>query len=335
MKDSHLFIMQIYEILKEHSSEEQPLSIQDLLNNMPSESDSWKPPNRKTMYSYLGQLQELADIGLLDNKLYSREEKGKATKYYTESHFYKAEVKLLCDAIASSRFISKAQSKGLIEKIGKPFGNDFVAKYGYLLDIKKPMEKSYNAALFESIEIISDAIEHKKMVSFQYLHYNLNKKLVPKYSEDNGFITVSPYYLIWTLDHYYLFCKLDNTGEERYLRMDKVKDVKQLEKQATPPPQNINLRDYSRNQAFMFGGEEERIKLRCQMRMLGQVIDFFGENAEINPIDGDYFEVQIVTSIDSIKYWVLQYITAIDEIRPAKLRTIIVDYLEDALQRNK
>lgn len=328
-------MMRIYETLKKHSSKDNPLSIQDILEKINSEPDSGKPPDRKTMYAYLGQLQELADTGLLEDRLHSLEDKGKATRYYIESHYYKAEVKLLCDAIASSRFISKTQSKNLIEKIGKPFGNDFISKYNYILDIKNPREKSYNAALFTSIELVSEAIEHKRKVIFQYLHYDLNKKLVPKYSEDNGFITVSPYYLIWTLNHYYLFCKLDNNGEERYLRMDKVVNVEKLEMPATPPPSNINLRDYSRNQAFMFGGEMERIKLRCQMRMLSQVIDFFGENAEIKPIDDDYFEAQIVTSIESIKYWVLQYITAIDQIRPAKLRKLIVEYLEDALERNK
>lgn len=333
MKDSHLFMMRIYNLLKKHSTKDNPLSIQKILEKINTEPDS-KSPDRKTMYAYLRQLQELADTGLLEDKLYSIEYKGKATKYYTESLYYKAEIKLLCDAIASSRFISKTQSKELIEKIGKPFGNEFISKYNYILDIKNPRKKSYNAGLFTSIELISEAIEHKKMVSFQYLHYNLNKKLVPRYSENNGYITVSPYYLTWTLDHYYLFCKLDKTGEDRYLRMDKVVNVEQLERTATPPPPHINLRDYSRNQAFMFGGEEERIKLRCQMRMLGQVVDFFGENAEIIPIDDDYFEVQILTSIESIKYWVLQYITAIDDIRPVKLRTIIVDYLKDALQRN-
>ncbi len=71
------------------------------------------------------------------------------------------------------------------------------------------------------------------------------------------------------------------------------------------------------------------------MRMLDQVIDFFGKDVVIKPINDQYFEVQIRTSIDSIKYWILQYITAIDEIRPEKLRNIILEYLEDGLIRNK
>jgi hypothetical protein len=79
----------------------------------------------------------------------------------------------------------------------------------------------------------------------------------------------------------------------------------------------------------------EYITLRCQMRMLDQVIDFFGEAAKIKPVDLHHFEVEIRTTIDNIKYWVLQYSTAIDEIRPNSLKKLIVDYLEDGLARLK
>ena len=71
------------------------------------------------------------------------------------------------------------------------------------------------------------------------------------------------------------------------------------------------------------------------MRMLGQVIDFFGEDVEITPIDEKYFSVRVMTSKESIRYWVLQYITAIDEIEPEELRQTIIHDLEDALVRNR
>lgn len=171
---------------------------------------------------------------------------------------------------------------------------------------------------------------------FQYLQYDLKKRLVPRNKEDDGYITVSPYHLVWSLDHYYLYCQFDWNGQERFLRMDKIRNARVLEQEPIVPS-NIqrthNLEEYTRNQAFMFGGKMEPIVLTCQLRMLDQVIDFFGEKDKITPVGDHHFEAEIFTSIDSGKFSALQYSTAIDEIRPDRLKQIVVDYLEDGLQR--
>lgn len=337
MENNRPTLFHIYTILKQHSNPDKPLNATAIMNELARQWKLPKPPDRKTVYSHLEHLQELSDRGFLDGEVEAVEENGRKIGYYFRPALHKSEIKLLCDVIASSRFIAKQQSKDLIRKLGAPFGNEFVGKYNYVLELKDPREKSYNSGLFTSIGTLSEAIEGKKKVSFQYLQYDLNKNLVPKYTENNGYLTVSPYYLIWTLDHYYLYCHFDSTGEERFLRVDKICNADILEENIIPPKlqPSYDLRDYTRNQAFMFGGDMTRIKLRCQMRMLGQVIDFLGESAEIRPIDDGHFEVQFVTSIESIKYWVLQYITAIDEIHPARLRDIVMGYVEDALRRLK
>ena len=199
------------------------------------------------------------------------------------------------------------------------YGYENSSNYDYILDFKNSEDKGYNAALFNSIDQISDAIKRRSKVQFQYLTFNTKKTLVPKYKDNNGFIKVSPYHFIWALNHYYLFCSLDHSGERRFLRVDKIGEVKTLEdERSISLPAEFNIRDYTRNQAFMFGGQQERIQIRCEMRMLDQVIDFFGEDAAITPINDQYFEATFMTSVESIKYWVLQYITAIDEIRPPR-----------------
>lgn len=336
MENNRSTIFHIYTIFKKHSGPGTPLNTADIMSKMTLEWGVPKPPDRKTVYKHIEELQRLSENGLLDGELVPHPDKKKG--HYFIPSISKGEIKLLCDAIASSRFIPKTQSKELIEKLASPHGDEFISKFSYMLELKNPKEKAYNSGFFDSIEEVSKAIESKTKISFQYLQYDLNKKLVPKYTEDGGYITVSPYYLIWTLDHYYLFCKLDKNGQERFLRMDKIVNVKQRPDERISPPElqaEYDVRDYSRNQAFMFGGKMERIKLRCQMRMLQQAVDFFGEAADIRPLDDGHFELQVVTSVESVKYWVLQYITAIDDIRPPELRSIIVGFLEDALARNK
>ncbi len=333
MENNRSLILYIYHVLTQHSNTERYLNASQISRYIKEEFNLVEEPNRKTIYSHLKQLKELSDLGLLNGELLSVEQNNKVVGHYIIPDFTKSEIKLLCDAVASSRFISKTYSKELISKLSASYGKEFANKYNHILESKSNNHRTYNADFFDSIEELSDAIEKHKKVTFQYLQYDLNKNLEPKYTENNGYITVSPYYLIWAINHYYLFCKPVTKDERRFLRVDKIRNVVISEDKIEPLPAHFNIHDYSRNQAFMFGGENETIRFRCQMRMLGQVIDFFGEDVSIKPLDQEFFEVTVFTSIDSIKYWVLQYITAIDQIRPVKLRNIIADYLEDAIAR--
>ncbi|TBL80845.1 helix-turn-helix transcriptional regulator [Paenibacillus thalictri] len=328
---------QIYSVLKQFSSADHPMNAAEIKEKLISMYHLPKGPDRKTVYSHIHELQVLSDNGILDCEIFAKKDDHNRTAgYYTDPVITKAEVKLLCDAIAYSRFIKKNHSIDLIKKIGGAFGKDFISKYKYILELKNKENKDYNDSFFNSIENIADAIEKGNKVTLQYLQYDLNKKLVPKDKENDGFRTVSPYNLVWTLNHYYLFCHVEEHGQDRFLRMDKIKNVTVLEDERIKPlPASFNVRDYIRNQAFMFGGDLVSISLRCEMRMLGQIIDFFGEDVEIAPIDDHYFRAHIKSSIESMKYWVLQYITAIDQIQPESLRKMIVHYLEDALRRNQ
>lgn len=332
MENNRALILYVYFVLKKYSSADRPLNASEIAAYIKRDYHFAAEPNRKTIYSHLRLLQDLSDLNELQGEI-QQHLSGKKKGHYFVRDFTQAEIKLLCDAVASSRFINKTHSKDLIHKLAADYDKDFARRYAPLLE-HKASNKSYNPAFFDSIEELSKAIRLKRKITCQYLMYDTNKALVPRYSENNGYITISPYHFIWAINHYYLLCKPDHSEERRFLRVDKIRNVKLLDERSAPLPKNFNIHDYARKQAFMFGGKAEPISFRCQMRMLGQVIDFFGEDVQIKPINDDYFEVSIHTSIDSIKYWVLQYITAIDRIRPEKLKNIIIEYLSDALERN-
>jgi predicted DNA-binding transcriptional regulator YafY len=331
----------IYFILKKYSNEKTLLNSERIKEYLAKDFDISK--SRKTIYSHLSVLKELSDHNEYNFKLHSNDigegDQTKSTGYYIETEqpdIEEGEIKLLCDAIATSRFISKKYSEDLINKLGKIVNkNKYSSHYEEILRFKGSSNKSYNLSLFLNIEDLSVAIKESKKITFQYLKFDVNKKLVPKENKNNGYVTVSPYNLIWAINHYYLFCSFEDSDEKRFLRVDKINAIRILDKQRDPLPQHFDINEYSRTQGFMFGGERETISFRCEMRMVGQVIDFFGEDVYITPIDEKYFRVKVRTSIESIQYWVLQYITAIDQIEPKKLNDIIVGFLEDALRRNR
>jgi len=336
VENNRAIILYVYLVLRKHSRSDRHLNASQIAQYVKREFNMTEEPNRKTIYSHLSQLQELSDLGLLDWELIAEYRNSKVQGHYLVPEFTKAEIKLLCDAVISSRFISKAYSKDLIYKLSKTWNEDLERKYTHMLEFKGNDWRNYNAAFFDSIGELTNAIDLGVKVKLQYMTYDVTKQLIPKYSEDDGYIIVSPYHLVWAVNHYYLFGNLEASQQRRFLRVDKVRNVTLMSEQKVEPlPPHFNIDEYTRNQAFMFGGENERILFRGQMRILGQVIDFFGQDVEIRPLDTEYFDAVVITSIDSIKYWILQYISAIDHIRPRKLNDIIIGYLEESLSRNK
>lgn len=334
MENNRVTMLRIYNILKEHNSEDKAVNVRWMMQEMQKRWNLPNPPDKKTVKRHIDELMELSDKDLLDCTI--EKSSKKAGFYFSRPRFEESEIKMLCDAVAYSKFIDRKYSEDLIMKLGNTIGVNWLGRYHSVLQLKNQGKISYNDELFLNIEYLSEAIEKKQKVKLIYTQYDVNKKLVPVYQKNNGVITVHPYSLIWTLNHYYVFCEIEESGRRRFLRVDKIKNVQVLEGTVINPlPDSFHLTKYITNQAFMFGGEPRAITLRCRMDMLGQVIDHFGEDADIRPLNDTHFEFHVTSSIESMKYWVLQYITAIDDIRPKELKEIVVGFLEDALRRNK
>lgn len=337
MDNNRVMMFRILNILKERLSEEHAITVREIGIELHNRHSLPKPPDRKTIYSHLKLLQQLSEQHELDYEIEHIQDTSKnISAYYVKPPFDESEIKMLCDMVAFSRFIDKSYSNDVIGKLGNLIGQDYKNRYSVVLSQKNQGKIAYNRSFFLNIDLLTEAIEKKCTIQLVYLKYDMDKNFVPVYEQNDGMIHVHPYYLVWTLNHYYLFCEIAESGKQRFLRIDKIRDVKLVENQTYRPlPTEFNLTEYVTNQAFMFGGKSQMITLRCRKDMLGQVIDHFGENANIRKLDDNYFELNVNSSLDSMKYWVLQYITAIDDIRPVELKNITIQFLEDALQRNQ
>lgn len=289
--------------------------------------------DRRTIYSHFADLELISDF--FASEISMRFKRQGKTLVYMESTIGRSEAHLLSDAIATSRFIERDQSRELIDKLGILVGENLGSFFEPRLQFKNTDNKEYNKKLFDNIEVLTEAIRTGSKVTLQYLKYDVNKNLVPSRPEANGYKKVRPYYLIWQINKYYLMYYYDDSTSPRFMRVDKMRDVKMIKEKVEPLKNIANLSDYTRNQVYMFGGMPTNIRFRCKMWNVGQVIDFFGEDVKITKIDEDYFWVDLYTSPGSIKYWLLQYITTIDCIEPRSLAIEIQEMLEEALSRNR
>ncbi|CEN89820.1 Uncharacterised protein [[Clostridium] sordellii] len=185
-------------ILSKYSDENIFLSTSDINNFMRKYVDT--EIDRKTIYRYIDDMEELG----FDVSRYDNEDKGyKLIGHKLEEY----EIKIITEAIASSRFITKKKTEELIDKILK-----FRAIYTKR-DIDRNIFidnrcKSINEEIFINIDKINAAIREKKKITFNYYDYNYKKELSQRLNNNNKIKvykvnTVSiilkneNYYLIW------------------------------------------------------------------------------------------------------------------------------------------
>lgn len=116
--------------------------------------------NRETISGCIKELQEVGyDIFCVrstQNQYYMRERR-----------FNLAEIKLLVDAVQSSRFISEEQSLALVSKLADLVGShkrDILKRYLYI----DSRAKTDNAGIIEYVDKIHKAITENKKIKFKY-----------------------------------------------------------------------------------------------------------------------------------------------------------------------
>ena len=172
--------------------------------------------------------------------------KSRQNKYYFDGRLFDvAELKLLIDAISSSKFITEKKSKDLIRKLTTLTSEYNAEKLRRHVTVEGRI-KSENEKAYYILDAVNDAIDKGCKIRFQYTEYSNRKR---KAMKNNGeYYIVSPYALVWDGDYYYMIGWCDNREHMRNFRLDRVyKTPMILENEAAvPEPKDFNLVEYSR-----------------------------------------------------------------------------------------
>lgn len=118
------------------------------------------------LFRYLQDIAALVEYGLDIVTIHSTQ-----SKYFVASRrFELPELKLLIDAVESSKFITKKKSDALIEKIHTLTSSGQVSKLKrniYIADRIKPD----NEQIYYIVDTINDAINEGRQIAFQYYDY--------------------------------------------------------------------------------------------------------------------------------------------------------------------
>ncbi len=247
--------------------------------------------------------------------------------YYTESRpFETAELKLLVDAVASSRFLSERKSQSLIGKLTA------LAGYGGARELNRQVHvagkaKTINESVLYHVDALHTAIRENRQIRFKYFDWSVKKEKA--YHRDGALYAVSPWAMFWDDEKYYLLGYDAETQELRHYRVDKMEQLrmtgapregKALFAEARP--------DTYANRLFgMFGGREETVTLQVNRELAGVIVDRFGmEPAFLQ--DGETFRVAVKVALSGNFYgWVFSFGGRVRILSPASVQEEFEGYL--------
>ena len=314
-----LKLLYIIKLLSESTDENHPASTADIIAYLESNGIH---SERKSIYD---DIARLIDFGYDIIQVHSRLGGG---YYMAGREFELPELKLLVDAVQSSRFITTRKSRSLIKKLEQLAGKHDAGKLQRQVYVAGRI-KTENESIYYSIDHIHSAIQENKKISFQYLDWNLKKQLVPRDKQER---IVNPWALIWREENYYLAAFDSQDQIMKHYRVDKMGQVKVL-KDAREGMEQFSKTDpaiYS-NQTFgMYAGQEEIVTLQFPNRLIGVVLDRFGKDVDIRPMTDRIFRIRAKVAVSGQFFgWLAGIGREAVVINPVSVRNQYQKWLED------
>lgn len=302
-------LLRLAQLLLTRSDEEHPLSIRQIIDELAKYDIS---AERKSIYD---DMEALRTLGL---DVQSR--KGSNPGWFVaQREFELPELKLLVDSVQASQFITKKKSEVLIKKL-ESLASDYQAGQMQRQVFVSGRVKTMNESIYYTVDALHSAIAQDRQVTFQYLEWGLNKKKMPR--KNGALYQVSPWALVWSDSKYYLIAFSE--GEIRHYRVDKLREpaVTDLPREGKAQFRALDLGAYT-NQVFgMFGGEVEKVTLRCANRLVGVMLDRFGTGVLLSPqMDGAHFHLTVPVAVSpQFLGWVCGFGDEIEVLNPPAVR---------------
>lgn len=290
-----LKILYILDYLQKNSHENHPVRASDLIAMLDRQHGI--SCDRKTVYSDVAALQEYGiDIVSIP---------GKNGGYYVASrNFELPELKLLIDAVQSSRYLTEKKSRELIEKLCNQC-NEQDARLMKRSVLVSGRVKSMNETIYYSVDAIQEAIFQNRQISFRYFDWDFGGKRRYRNKE----YLASPYGLCQDNDNCYLLAYSQRHGVTSY-RIDRMSDIHLENTPRTPCPELTGkaLTEYANRTFQMFAGDAVNVKLRFHKSLLNVVIDRFGKDTMLIPDGEDYFNFTVNVAVSPMFLsWVIGF----------------------------
>ena len=307
---SNIRIIELLRFLYQQTDEAHAVTVSEMIEYLKSKGI---PSVRQTVYTDLEAL-DTAGIDIVQIK-------STQNRYFIGSRIFEyPELKMLVDAVASSKVISAKKSQALIQKLGQLTSIQQAEQLQRLASLSSRV-KPHNEKVYYIIDSIQTAILDQHQISFQYYEYTPEKKKILKH--DGYRYILDPYALEWKNDHYYLIGYSHKHKGIAHFRVDRLTSVEPLDSKFQPMP-DFDVAAYTNKMVDMFAAEHaEQV---CSNELMRVIIDHYGEDIEISPYDDTHFTVIIEVNPSGTFYgWVFKFMGKIRILSPQSC----VDKMQD------
>jgi predicted DNA-binding transcriptional regulator YafY len=290
-----LKIFYILDYLQRNSHQNHPVRASELIEMLKNKHNI--DCERKTVYSDISALQQYGiDIESVP---------GKNGGYYIASrNFELPELKLLIDAVQSSRYLTEKKSRELIEKLCNQC-NEHDSKLLRRNVLVSGRVKSMNETIYYNVDAIQDAIAQNRQITFRYFDWDFGGKR--RYRDKT--YQASPYGLCQDNENCYLLAWSERYGVTHY-RVDRMDRITVTEENRIPCPALTGkaLNEHAERHFQMFSGQEVDVKLLFHRSLLNVVIDRFGKDTMLIPEGEDWFNFTVRVAVSPMFLsWVIGF----------------------------
>ena len=286
-----LYLKQFFE---EQTDEDHPATMPQILEYLETKGIH---AERKGIYADISYLEdfgmELRDVSKEDRESEEKKQRNRTYRLLDRA-FEPSEIKLILDSVASSKFLSERKSMDLMTKLGN------LLSVHQRQSLKRQIKvtgrvKSMNGSVMYSVDTIHVAIASDKTVKFKYFHYNTDKER--EYTHDGKLYEVSPWTLIYDNSNYYLLAYVKD--DMRTFRVDRMAEVKQgtKEREGKEQFEAFDLVSFTKATFGMFHGGEEKVEMLFHNTLIDTVIDKFGKEIFITPVDDTHFKITVPVKV--------------------------------------
>lgn len=316
-------ILYLMKILLENTDDEHGMTLSELgdaLRTYGVEAE------RKTLYD---DLEVLRTFGM-DIEM----RKDRCVRYYVASrHFEMPELKLLVDAVQSSKFLTLKKSNELIGKL-ESYASRYQAQKLRRQVFVSHRIKTMNESIYYAVDEIHEAIGRNAQISFQYFEWNAKKEKQLRHGGKR--YEVSPVALTWDDENYYLVAYESESRKIKHYRVDKMLHLCVMEKEREGAELfcDFDVGLYSQKTFGMYGGEECTVALRCRNWLAGIIVDRFGTDTVFLRADEEHFDVHVRVAVSPLFLsWVMNFGTDIRILSPDSVKEQCVKLARSVLEQ--
>lgn len=276
-------LYRLAQIMQEQTDDEHYITMPEIMKNLAQYEVT---ADRKSIYA------DLRDLSVLGIDV-EGEPVGNRYHYHVVNRAFELpELKLLVDAIQSSKFITEKKSNAVIKKL-----ETLVSKY----DAQKLQRQVYvfgriktmNESIYYTVDAIHNAISENKKIKFQYYQWNIKKEMELRHN--GAWYHISPWGLSWDNENYYLVGYDSAAQKIKHYRVDKMLHIKlsNESREGKEHFKKLDMADYAKKSFGMFGGKEQRVKMLVKNNLAGVIIDRFGKEIMMISADDEHFTVNV------------------------------------------